>query len=1448
MRGMGAFAVAVCAALLACSSAWAAFPYKAQLPPGPNQGPNDLTGTKVEWMYSATPEAGNLEVNLNPMELGGVRGAHLADNADVDQAWRTTTGRPDVTISVLDSGIKWNDAGAMRDLRLKTRLSRGELPVPRHDRAASLEPGQDCSRFRAADDANGDGVVNLVDFSCDSRVQRDPAARGGKGVGPADVLDPQDVLIAFSDGRDDDGNGYRDDIVGWDFLDDDNDPFDDVQYGHGTGEAIDSVAEADNREGGEGRNLGTCPNCMAIHLRVGDSFIADVNDFAQAVVYSVDNDVEVVQEALGTLNHSRFGRDAVEYAYDNGVTIIASAADEAAQHHNWPSSYPHVIVVNSVTKYDEELTPGPRSYLQFNGCTNFSSKISVAIPSVSCSSDATGRASGMAGLIYSAAYDARDAGRLRAHPSCRRVGGRRCYVTPNEVRQLMASGQVGGKPLADDVNFAFQPERSCTPPTPTCSDPYLGAPGNHAVVSPLAQTRRYPARKGHDQFYGWGRVNMNSAVDAVDAGRVPPEVEIESPEWFTQIDPARARIDVRGTVAARGAPFACRVYVAPGSYPNNASTQEQPPGDFKPVSSAACDGSARSRSVSGVIGSIDVAELKRRFPPQAGDFRGPEPGNDVQRYNGRPNLDTYGFTIKVVATSRGGRPALSGEDRRNGYLHRDRDLLRGFPRFLGTDGASSPLWVDLDRDNRDELVLGTSDGVVHAFKPNGREAPGWPVRGAALPLHTGGRAFRSGEVRPASGAILASVAAADLDRDGSPEVVAADYEGRVYAWSARGRPVWGARTRVDWSGKPLAPFVDVRKGKRHRTQRGFIASPVLADIDGNDGGRLEVVAASMDRHVYAWNHDGRRVRGFPVIVVDPAKVASVDPRTQRVTFNANAGEELNQGAIIDTPAVGDITGDGKPEIVVGTNEEYAADAPGEGGINAATSNTASIAILEQTGALAYGNSRLYAIRGTGRVGGGSPYLPGWPFKVGKIFTELLPVVGEGITGAPVIGPVDCPSGGRGAKVGVMPDAGVSYVVNPNATSCYGEEGGKSRGLQTDVTLSGRKQDAFAYSAVGHPAFGRFAGGISYLAPATGIFRALDLAVNEYQGGQDYLGAWDAATGQFRPGFPGVVNDLQFLTGPSVGDVDGRAGEEMLGGTAYLDVHAFTGSGGEVAGWPKLTSDWMVANPALGTFGVPGDAASARKSVAVVTRSGFLFVYRVEARGCADASWPRFHHDNANSGDFARDAVAPGRATSVRRSGGRLSFVAPGDDGMCGTAARYEVVQSDRRLSGRSFARGAVAVGRPVEAGSRVSVDVPGVRRRNLALRAVDEQGNAGPAVVVGQGAGALRVSVSPRRARVGRRTAFRVRVRSSSGAAVRGATVKLAGARGRTDGRGRAVLRVALRRVGRSWVTATRAGARGRAAVRGTRAPGFTGKVVSGDGASSGGTGADGLRRGAGRR
>src|ERR1019366_3692433 len=216
----------------------------------------------VDWKFSATPEQStqsDLLINGRQDELCGVRGASIVDSLvtqpvgclagkPVRTAWELTTGQPRVVIAVLDSGIEWNNAQAMTDLRDKVRINQGELPAPRHDLATALIPGVTCAGYANATggnydphgnyDVNRDGVFNLRDYACDSRVAR--ATRDPRRHGPAGMLTPEDLILAFSDGIDHDHNGFANDIAGWNFVDDNNNPYDDVHYGHGTGEALDS--------------------------------------------------------------------------------------------------------------------------------------------------------------------------------------------------------------------------------------------------------------------------------------------------------------------------------------------------------------------------------------------------------------------------------------------------------------------------------------------------------------------------------------------------------------------------------------------------------------------------------------------------------------------------------------------------------------------------------------------------------------------------------------------------------------------------------------------------------------------------------------------------------------------------------------------------------------------------------------------------------------------------------------------------------------------------------------------------------------------------------------------------------------------------------------------------------------------------------------------------------
>lgn len=86
--------------------------------------------------------------------------------------------------------------------------------------------------------------------------QRDPRAVDLNGNG---MLNPEDLIWVFLDGQDDDGNGYQEDISGWDFLEGDNDPCDEADFGHGSAECAWAAGEAGNRSGFPG----ACPNACS---------------------------------------------------------------------------------------------------------------------------------------------------------------------------------------------------------------------------------------------------------------------------------------------------------------------------------------------------------------------------------------------------------------------------------------------------------------------------------------------------------------------------------------------------------------------------------------------------------------------------------------------------------------------------------------------------------------------------------------------------------------------------------------------------------------------------------------------------------------------------------------------------------------------------------------------------------------------------------------------------------------------------------------------------------------------------------------------------------------------------------------------------------------------------------------------------------------------------------
>ena len=73
-------------------------------------------------------------------------------------------------------------------------------------------------------------------------------------------------------------------------------------------------------------------------------------------------------------------------------------------------------------------------------------------------------------------------------------------------------------------------------------------------------------------------------------------------------------------------------------------------------------------------------------------------------------------------------------------------MLAGWPKELQSDGDSSPILADIEASDRNDLIVATSDGWIHAYRPDGSEAPGWPVHTDALALHKGEAAYGPGGV------------------------------------------------------------------------------------------------------------------------------------------------------------------------------------------------------------------------------------------------------------------------------------------------------------------------------------------------------------------------------------------------------------------------------------------------------------------------------------------------------------------------------------------------------------------------------------------------------------------------------------------------------------------------------------------------------------------------------
>lgn len=1032
------------------------------LPPYPQCGEvdrNDLCPADYDgdwWLSSYIPAGSRSTVREAERNLGS--------GCAADLAWRTTTGRFDVIVVLADTGIDWADNDYQRNVALNT----DELPLPQ------LADGSESPTY----DVDGNGLVNISDYAADPRVSKSAGVERADGM-----LDASDLIYSFSDGVDDDGNGFVDDIAGWDFFQNDNDAY--TSYFEGFGDHGGGVAEDMVSEGGADTSgsIGVCPGCSLLPLRIADSIVSDGGRVAQAMVYAADRGASAMSMATGAINSPDYLQTAVAYAESKGVVMVGAAGDENAYHHNFPSVLDGVLYVHSVTAPADENN-GAYSYFNIWNCNNWGPRLQLVAASSACATGAVAVTTASAGLIRAAG---RDNG---------------IELSAQEIYQLLAQ-------TADDVWLTEEEIKT-------------------------ADT--YPSAEGWDPYFGYGRVNVGRAVARVIAGEIPPTATISSPSWFQVIDPGVGTVDVTGTVAARSGSYTWKLELGTGEDPRS----------WEEVGSG-----SGTEAFSGSLATVDISGLPAEMVPDA------ERAETVLGKVSR--VFAPAVTLRLSITDGDG---VKGEFRKTFFVQEDPDRVEGFPLKLSGSAESSPNLADIDGDGILEIVMADSSGFVHVLDGSGVEFPGWPVRSDAT------RFPRTGQAGDSIGTLydrfLGSVAIGDLDGDGSSEVVVPSTEGKVYAWHSDGSPVAGFPViMVGRTPEETGPADD--------WDNGFMGGAALEDLDGD--GSLEIVVGGMDQRLYVWDHTGQNWGPYPIELCSPELCGRDGSR------------------IINTPAIGDIDGDGALDIAIGTNE-------------AVKDGKASITYV------------LDANSGT--------LLDGWPVEeIGLVNTAaLLPIVGEGHPASVALADLD----GDGTLELANPIMlGTTDLTRYDGTKYLDVSYvGSDYGADSNTT-----EPSFAQMNT-QPVFGDLSGdGVpDYVQGGTGALYLVTLAIKNYGDFQHVVGAWDGKTGEALRGWPRQIEDLQFLVSPAVADLsgDGKA-EAILGSAGYL-VHAWDAEGKQPEGWPKFTGNWILGSAAVGDLDGDGYV-----EVVVSTREGYLWAWHTKGRADQNLQWASMNHDPRNTRNF-----------------------------------------------------------------------------------------------------------------------------------------------------------------------------------------------------------------------
>lgn len=373
------------------------------------------------------------------------------------------------------------DADPSLNLRIRSSWSFLDVLFP-----PEPEPTQPIANSSSYNSKNGFGTINAgkaVSEAAGQSPYTDVPAIGGNNWGADLIKAPtvwnngytgQGVVVAVLDtgvdynhqdlknniwtntkeiagnGIDDDGNGYVDDVRGWNFDSNNNNVLDD--YGHGT-HVAGTIAGENNGIG----VTGIAYNAKIMPIKVLDeNGSGSYSAIAKGIYYAVDNGARVINLSLGGYFSNETLKAALEYASSKNVIVVMAAGNDGDSSPAYPARYAnnYGIAVGAVDKNNQLADFSNRSgaselaYVTAPGVDIYSTLPNNQYGNYNGTSMATPHVTGVVALM------------LSANPS----------LTENQVRNILtktAANSINAKDYSfTDVNDNKSRRDSLFPPLP----------------------------------------------------------------------------------------------------------------------------------------------------------------------------------------------------------------------------------------------------------------------------------------------------------------------------------------------------------------------------------------------------------------------------------------------------------------------------------------------------------------------------------------------------------------------------------------------------------------------------------------------------------------------------------------------------------------------------------------------------------------------------------------------------------------------------------------------------------------------------------------------------------------------------------------------------------------------------------------------------------------------